>query len=124
MLSTDFLSAEDVKRLQALIGDTSGWESLYTQLKGSTEALKEFGTTLNKTSKAEEAQYESLWFQIYNNMNKSGWSKDAKAVGEGAFGAALPSAVAADMWDKYSDVDFLDKNLSDENQKVLNQALE
>lgn len=124
MLSTDFLSAEDVNRLQALIGDTSGWESLYTQLKGSTEALKEFGTTLNKTSKAEEAQYESLWFQIYNNMDKSSWSEDAKAVGEGAFGAALPSAVAADVWNKYSDVDFLDKNLSDENQKVLNQALE
>ena len=102
-------------------------DTYYTELGDSTDELIEFGETLNKTSEASKAYYESIAAQIYNNLDKTGWSKEDETIADNILDGASYEARKKTIEQELAEENYTpDKNgnLDPEKQARMDAAIQ
>ena len=82
-------------------------DEFYKKIGDSTDELKAFGISLNKTEKEVEGFYQSITTQIWHNIDKSGWNDQETAVGNAIVSSEQFGYFADKISSDLSDYDLL-----------------
>ena len=104
--------------------DVDSLDEFYNKVGDSTDSLIEFGKSLNTTREQSRAYFDTISTQILSMTDQSNWDENSSKIAGNIIDGALGAEVYDNVLEDLSDVDFLDKNLSDDLVKRRTDAIQ